>query len=94
MYLTALGRLGQQEALEKVRQELAFFESGQVKKLTSKPDPRQIDEGLFWQLLGEAREGTETVEAQVELLVSKLELFRGPQIKRFQTMLYKQMRHA
>jgi hypothetical protein len=93
-YLAALVQLDEQATLEQVRQELAHFESGQVKKLTSKPDLRQIDEGLFWQLLGEARNGAETVEAQVELLVSKLEAFRGPQIRRFQTLLYKQMRRA
>jgi hypothetical protein len=91
-YLAALGQLDEQATLEKVRQELAFFESGQVIKITSKPDPRHIDEGLFWQLLREARNGAETVEAQVELLASKLEAFRGPQIRRFQTTLYKQMR--
>jgi hypothetical protein len=93
-YLAALVQLDEQATLEQVRQELAHFESGQVKKLTSKPDPRQIDEELFWRLLGEAGDGAETVEAQAELLVSRLETFRGPQIRRFQTLLYKQMRRA
>ena len=93
-YLAALVQLNEQVTLEQVRRELAYFESGQIKKLTSKPDPRQIDEELFWRLLGEARDGAETVEAQAELLVSRLETFRGPQIRRFQTILYKQMRRA
>lgn len=90
-YLEALRALNDTATFETVQEELRRFESNEVRKLTTPTDPRKMDDALFWQLLSEGRARGETPDAQIEAVTDALKEFPGPQIRKFQTILNRQM---
>ena len=51
-----------------------------------KPDPRPMDEDLFWEVIGTP--GTDGIAAQIDTLPARLAQFKAPAIKAFDTLLH------
>lgn len=93
-YESILAELGdQQPTLSRLGEDIQFLESGKKRKLTSKPQKRNIDETVFWELVDQLQ-AFESVEEKSIQLVTLLESFSAADIKRFQKLLVEKMQLA
>ncbi len=75
-------QLGEQKFYDEISEELQLYIEGKVRKLP-KPDPRKMDEDVFWQLVDLARSRSTSVVERSEQLAIILEGFSASAIKQF-----------
>ncbi len=88
-YVNVLERYGTPEEITQVREELTAVEAERRRKRKFKPDPRKIDENVFWELIEECRKEPDIVE----YLIGRLESLKTREIinyKKFETRLMRQ----
>jgi len=88
-YANTVEKLGGAEAKRGVLTELADFEEGKRAKIKGTPDPRKIDEELFWSLIADS--SAPTVSEHLEALAFELQKFKGTSIQQFVTLLADKM---
>ena len=66
--------------------KIAAFETGQKPKIRKKPDPRPIDNDLFWEIID-----TAGPDDPIEDITSALSAFRASAIKSFDDILWAEM---
>lgn len=64
---------------------MELFRQGK-KRTLSKPDSRQMDESLFWQIIEEAKNNTDSVMERPGELTSLLEKYTATSIKKFSSL--------
>jgi hypothetical protein len=82
------------EELNWLDNEIALIELGERSSKRSQPDPRQMDEILFWGLIKKARTTSDSIARQMEALSSDLSNFKASEIKNFQKLLDEKMCEA
>lgn len=83
---SCLERLGEEEGIARLDRERADFEADRRKPVPKKPDPRKIDESLFWEIVGAPVPDGGAV--QVEEIEDRLAAFPAAQIKAFDRHLW------
>lgn len=91
-YESALGQLG--EIDERITEIRALVESGRQPKAKPTTDKRKVDEAVFWALIAESRETTESTQEAVQTLRENLEAMSATEIKKFQRHLYQKLADA
>ncbi len=86
--------LGEPEpTLNRLRDDIQLFESGEKRKITSAPQKRTIDENLFWEII-EQLQTYDSIEEKCAQLVIALESFSAADIKRFEKILTEKLELA
>lgn len=81
-------RLGDDDAVRHLDQEITDFEADYRKPVRRKPDPRRIDQDLFWEIVGTAGETTGSTSDRVREISDRLAEFSASQIKAFEKLLW------
>lgn len=90
-YRDILEALDASAELSRLNDEIASFEQGKQRRSPAKTDPRQMDEMLFWMLIEDAKNSSDSIARQLEALTSSLEAFGARDIKRFRKILAEKM---
>ncbi len=79
------------EEIVRLDEEIGALEREERRTVSSKPDPRLMDETLFWEIIEQAKQPSSMVAEQVEAVTEQLEAFKASQIKAFQRLLDQKM---
>jgi len=85
-YYNAMLELGEEDAASKIKEEMLQFNSEEKKK-PSKPDPRKIDNCLFWELINISSTNASSASEFISNLETELTKFKATEIKNFQKLL-------
>lgn len=88
-YELALAQLGEIDG--RIAEIRALVESGRQPKAKPTTDKRKVDEVVFWALIAESRETTESTQETVQTLREKLETLGVSEIKKFQKLVYQKI---
>lgn len=91
-YIGYMEQLGFLDRVAELSKERIQFEKERFPVLATKPDPRKIGTELFWGLIEESANQSETTAEQVVKLGDSLREFKAIEIKRFQSFYCKLMK--
>ena len=80
-----------QSDLDRLAEDRAEIEA-EKRRSPGKPDPRQMEIDVFWEVIGSAGEGS--VAEQLDAVPGRLSRFKATQIKAFDAMLHEQSAKA
>ncbi len=86
-YKELLTEIDAADELARLDADIGALEQGRRPAGNPKPDARQMDETLFWQIIEDARDNATTIADQVAGVTTDLQALRAREIKRFQKML-------
>lgn len=86
-----LVELGDAAGAEQLSEEIGLLEREEHPPTPSPPDPRAMDESLFWEVIESARGPSGSVAEWVERLVAELSRFKPRQIVKFDKLLEEKM---
>ncbi len=90
-FAEVMARLGDLSQAAELREKLVLFRAGKRRQSKRPPDKRTIDESVFWEIIEEAKRGTESPAAHVEAIIERLEAFGLRDIRQFQKTLDEKM---
>ncbi len=83
--------LGETNYAVKLVEDYKSIEQEMCGKKLPKAIDRAIDENCFWELIEAAKQGSQSIPEQMDLLLMALETFKAAEIKRFRLILDAQM---
>jgi len=86
-FKNVMQELGDEKEVQRLDEEIDLLEKEEKRKAKGKPDPRSIDETLFWEIIETSRKKSDSEAEQVEVLITELEKFKVSSIKQFQKIL-------
>jgi hypothetical protein len=82
--------LGETKYAERLSEDHTSIEQ-EVRRKPPKPIHRAMDEDCFWELIENAKRGSESTDEQMDHLTTALEAFKAAEIKKFALILEAQM---
>lgn len=92
-YIAWMKQLGEEKEAAYMEEEMALIEREERRKLP-KPDPREMTEDVFWEIIEKGNQGGGSTAEQVDAVTTELSRFKGPAIKEFDEILRAKMRDA
>ena len=90
-FAAILEDLGGDDALRRLREEIAALREDRQVTPPGKPDPRTMTADLFWEIVEAAGANAATADEQVAAITEQLARFKAPQIKAFHKLLWQAM---
>lgn len=93
-YRDILVAFDMQDDIRELDTEMELLREERRRTTDRKPDPRVMDQEVFWEIIEQAGAGTTNVAERVEAIASALEAFRPREIKAFQKLLETRLAEA
>jgi hypothetical protein len=93
-YVEFLEQHGSVTESAQVLERIAATRDDQLPDRKIASDPRAMEESVFWQLIEEAREGSDCVEEHAQKLAELLEGFRAGEVAKFNRLLHEKLGEA
>ena len=92
VYIGYMEQIGEKDRIPALKEDRARFDREEFQVVTKTIDKRKIDELVFWQLLDEVKNDSQSITEQVVKLGEHLQNFAPADIKRFQSIYCKLMK--